>query len=144
MGRLRRAILGISPKWINVFYKGQSQATSQLKQIGTYYVQGYNKALADSTPESLALWLNTIKPEFRGFAAEGVATGLSLLDYLTPWHRNRVQIFLDGPGAIHTYLVHTGIGWIYAWLYPFSRWPLTQLDPFMRWFVVDGYGCHDG
>ncbi|MCP4540884.1 MAG: DUF1702 family protein [Chloroflexi bacterium] len=144
MGRMLKSILGFSPTRVNSLYKGKGKATQILQQIGQAYLQGCNMALENSSPESLGRRLNAIEPEYRGFAAEGVGTGLTLLDYFTPWNRSRLQAFLNGPGAIHIYMLHVGAGWVFARLRRFSRWPFTQLDPFMRWFILDGYGCHDG
>jgi hypothetical protein len=38
-------------------------------------------------------------------------------------------------------MAHIGLGWALARL-PRFRWPTTELDPVLRWLVLDGYGFH--
>ncbi|WP_293095327.1 DUF1702 family protein [Moorena sp. SIOASIH] len=163
-GNLRQKLFGIDPKETTFvqrgFRPGNVQAQQQLEHIGYTFLQGYHAALADHKPDTLALRLNTIEAEWRGFAFEGAAMGLALLDALTPWQQNRLAKFMAGPGAAHIYMVHVGAGWILARL-PWRR-PvyLTQLncranaqskiqnakaiDPLLGWLAIDGYGFHEG
>ncbi len=147
-GPIRKLIFGISPEETNFtrrgFQQGEARQQQRLEQIGRTFLYGYHAALIDDTPEMLGLQLNTVEAELRGFAFEGAAMGLSLLDQLTPWKKNRFQAFLDGPGATHLYMVYVGAGWALARLRRRIDRPLAQLDPLLRWLVVDGYGFHEG
>lgn len=148
MGAIAKLLFGISPRETSFewrrFRGGKGGARERIERIGGVFAQGYHAALLNGEPAVLATELETVELEFRGFAYEGAAMGLALLDRLTPWRPSRIQGFLTGAGAPHTYMVHVGIGWIAA------RWPgriekvLTPLDPILRWLVVDGYGFHEG
>ncbi len=70
--------------------------------------------------------------------------GLTLLDCLMPWGRRRLDAFLAGPGADHTYMVYVGAGWALARLKRRVDGPLTRWDPLLRWLAIDGYGFHEG
>lgn len=80
--------------------------------------------------------------ELRGFAAEGVGMGLALLDTLTPWRRDRLRGFLEGPGRDQAYMLHVGAGWALAWPLTSPRRLLTRLDPLLGWMALDGFGFH--
>jgi enediyne biosynthesis protein E3 len=69
---------------------------------------------------------------------------LALLDFITPWRRDRVQRFLTGPGDAHTYMVRIGVGWALARL---RRRPVaapTELGRLLGWLAIDGFGFHEG
>jgi hypothetical protein len=79
-----------------------------------------------------------------GFAFEGAAMGLALLDFLTPWRRDRISKFLRGAGASHAYMIHVGAGWVWARM-PFGfRRAQKKLDPLLGWLAFDGWGFHEG
>ena len=87
---------------------------TRLEQIGAAFLDGYNVALEHDTQAELASALNAVELELRGFAFEGAAMGLALLDSLTPWRRTRISEFLGGAGDAHAYMVHVGVGWVWA------------------------------
>lgn len=151
LASFRQSILGIPLEETTFarreFHASTSSVRLRLEKIGRVFVQGYHAALNEDEPAALAGRLNTIEPEFRGFAFEGAAMGLALLDHLTPWKKNRLQLFLVGPGTAHTYMVHVGVGWALAripWLRRNIEKPLAHLDPLLRWLAIDGYGFHEG
>ncbi len=116
----------------------------RLEQVGTMFSAGYHVALEDGDPADLERELQGLPSECRGFAFEGAAMALALLDALTPWRGDRIRQFLGGPGEPHCYMVHVGVGW--AW----ARLPLKnvararrQLDPMLQWLALDGYGFHE-
>lgn len=126
------------------FVHGTESTRAHLEQVGMTFLAGYNSALRHSTLEGLTDRLQETPRELTGFAYEGAAMGLTLLDQLLPWRRGRLDSFLKGPGYNHYYMVHVGAGWALARLgrrlEPFMR----HLDPVHRWLVIDGYGFHDG
>jgi hypothetical protein len=85
--------------------------------------------------------------EQQGFAFEGAAMALTLLDHLPPGNTKYFQEFLHGPGEPHSYMVHVGAGWAFARL-PWLRYRIAHrldaLDPLLRWLVMDGFGFHEG
>ena len=125
------------------FHFVRDSARQRLERAGETFLLGYHIALADQENESVAERLNEIDLEFRGFAFEGAAMALDILDQLMPWSR-RIDKFLRGPGSAHVYMVHVGIGWSMArWRLGMQR-RLTHLDPLLKWLALDGIGFHEG
>ena len=147
--QLRQLAFGISLEEATFarrgFRRNNVEAQQRLEQIGYTFLHGYHAAaLENDDPEALVTKLNSVAPELRGFAFEGAAMGQALLDYLTPWKRNRVQVFLAGVGAAHTYMVYVGVGWMLARMRQRIEPSLAKLDPLLGWLAVDGYGFHEG
>jgi hypothetical protein len=111
--------------------------------VGEAFLTGYNTALEREDQQSLAERLNSLSVEFRGFAFEGAAMAITLLDSLMPWRRSRVLEFLRGAGWRHRYMLHVGMGWAVARLPKWMR-VRTGNDDLLRWLVLDGYGFHEG
>lgn len=147
LGRLRQSLFGISCEEVTFARRGfrecGGKTQQQLEQIGYTFIEGYHAALADDKFAVLVPHLNTFEAEFRGFAFEGAAMALTLLDYLLPW-KKRLHAFLNGPGSAHTYMVHVGAGWAMARLHRRAEHLLAQLDPLLCWLSLDGYGFHEG
>lgn len=148
---LRKVAFGISREEATFARRGfrasNANAQRRLEQIGHVFLQGYHAVLEEDAPETLALRLSVVDKELRGFAFEGAAMGLTLLDHLSLWRGKRLQTFLNGPGAAHVYMAHLGAGWAMArlpWLHRHAEQYLTRLDPLLCWLVVDGYGFHEG
>ena len=151
LGLLRKVAFGISLEEATFARRGfrvsEARAQQRLEQIGNVFLQGYHAALEEDGPEALALRLRAVDAELRGFAFEGAAMGLTLLDHLSLSNGKRLQAFLNGPGAAHVYMVHVGAGWAVArlpWLRRHAEQYLTRLDPLLCWLAVDGYGFHEG
>ena len=147
MGKLRKQLLGISLKEIRCEQRGFDIAAPDIKtrieKIGETFVFGYHAALINDDNHFLEDQLNTIPPELRGFAYEGAAMALALLDLITPWQAKRLQRFLLGPGDAHTYMVHVGAGWAMARI-PWGMTYFNKLDSLLAWLALDGYGFHQG
>jgi hypothetical protein len=141
-------LLGLSPfeaTFARRGFRGRDPSTrNSLETIGETFLGGYRAALHAGDIAGLEHDLSVYPTELHGFAYEGAAMGLALLDRLTPWRRGRVRDFLAGAGAHHIYMVHVGIGWVWARLkcrFP-AHW--ERLDPLLRWLALDGYGFHEG
>jgi hypothetical protein len=147
-GQLRKHVLGIAPIEAAFrrrgFFDGDAGIRSRLEQVGSEFLRGYHGALEVGQPERFGSLLNSGPAEFRGFAFEGAAMGLALLDFLTPWDRDRVRRFLAGPGEAHAYMVHVGVGWVLARVRRKITAPPGYLDPLFGWLAVDGFGFHEG
>lgn len=129
------------------FHAGNPSVRDRLEDIGRTFISGYNQALDTSELGALARRLENADEELRGFAFEGAATALALLDHLTPWNRGRLQRFIAGPAAHHIYMAHIGAGWAIArlpWLRRRVDECLAQLDPLLCWLAIDGYGFEEG
>ncbi len=148
LGQTRRRLMGLSPSEASFAKRGflasEEKARLRLEQIGVTFLSGYHAALEETAFVSLAHRLATIEAELRGFAFEGAAMGLALLDYFTPWRKDRWRTFTERFAEPHIYMMHVGLGWALARLRRSVTQHLSKLDPLLRWLVVDGYGFHEG
>lgn len=145
--QLRKSLFGIALEETTFakrgFYRGDSGAQYRLEQIGATFVQGYHAALEDDCFEVLVPSLQSLEAELQGFAFEGAAMGLALLDYFLP-PKQRLISFMQGPGKNHIYMLHVGAGWTLGRLPRSARRLMRQFDPLLCWLVLDGYGFHQG
>lgn len=146
---LRKGLLGIPAEETTFarrgFRGGRGGAREHLERVGPAFRGGYHAALEENRNlASLAARLETFDLEWRGFAYEGAAMGLALLDFLTPWRGDRVRRFLAGSGGAHAYVVHVGVGWVLARAPGSIERRLARLEPLLRWLAIDGYGFHEG
>jgi enediyne biosynthesis protein E3 len=124
------------------FHRKDPESQALLEKVGTLFLAGYAHAVEASSVEDTEARLATIEHRFRGFAYEGAGMGYGMLDGLPFGHRHHNDDFLAGPAANQNYIVYCGIGWAMARL-PRFRWPAADnLDPLLRWLVLDGYGFH--
>jgi enediyne biosynthesis protein E3 len=125
------------------FWMGDVTARNHLESAGKAFLAGYNMALEAGNDSVLEKSFNSMGAELCGFAFEGAAMAMTLLDSLMPWRRSRVLGLLHGAGRRHRYMVHVGMGWAMARL---PKWlPVrTGKDNLLRWLVLDGYGFHEG
>lgn len=149
MGKMSRRLLGISPRETSFARRGfrcdSDDLRERLEQVGRCFVQGYLCGLETGDAETLAARIEAeVARDFQGFAYEGAAMALALLDALTPWRRDRLRRFLAGPGGAHVYIVHVGAGWALARLPMAVEGLLATLDPVFGWLALDGYGFHQG
>jgi enediyne biosynthesis protein E3 len=147
-GKIWRALFGIRPREVTFARRGfraeNIAAQRHLEQVGRTFLDGYHAALEEEQQGRLLARLDTVGQESRGFAFEGAAMALCLLDHLIPGRRNRLSTFLNGPGRNHAYMVHVGVGGAAARLGgPLARWR-KPLDPLLCWLAVDGHGFHEG
>lgn len=120
---------------------------ARLQYVGWTFLQGYHAALEEKDQEALAQRLHEFEAEFQGFAFEGAAMALALLDGLHPWNKERFSRFAAGPGKQQIYMLHVGAGWAAArvpWLRLRIESAIRKLHPILCWLVIDGYGFHEG
>src|SRR5579859_5786829 len=148
LGRLRCALLGISPSEASFSVRGFRPAEpgrqQRLELIGRTFIAGYNAAVTHGDGEVVAEQLSCIASDLRGFAAEGAAMGLALLDLLSPWPARRFARFAAGPARNYVYLAYVGAGWALARTSRRLVRRLGSLDPLISWLMLDGHGFHEG
>jgi hypothetical protein len=142
------SIFGLSPEQASFtrrrFRGGSGGMRQRLETAGGAFVKGYNLALKHGRPGVAIEDLNSIEPELRGFAFEGAAMAFALLDWMTPWRRDRMREFISGVGSSHIYMLHVGVGWVWARLPINLRTAKARLDPLLGWLAFDGWGFHEG
>jgi hypothetical protein len=147
-GRLRKLLLGISPSETGAGVRGfpeqEAPARRRLESVGGTFVQGYMAGLEAPEASRLESVLEQIPLELRGFAYEGAAMSLGLLDRMTPWNRGRLAALLRGRGAAHEYMLYVGLGWARARLKSRRSTPAPQDCPLLGWLTFDGIGFHEG
>ena len=117
----------------------------RVREIGSAFLDGYHCALAGREIAPLCEQLNQIRNEVRGFAYEGAAMGVAILDFMRPWRRNRFREFLRSPdGDRHLYMLYVGLGWAYARLPVSPERVARRGDSLEAWLVLDGHGFHEG
>lgn len=167
LGRFRRMILGTSPREVTFarrgFRAGEPDARRRLERVGACFLHGFHTALMLNDPWDIASELEAVEQEDLGFAYEGAAMAIAMLDHLLPWRiynesemaatmfdhflpclERRLSGFINGPGAAHVYMVHVGVGWALARLRLRIEPTLASLHPLLKWLVIDGYGFHEG
>lgn len=146
-GRVRSRVLGIDPGEASFARRGfacpDDAARARLELVGRTFVCGYRAGLEDAGSLRLERALAVVDAELRGFAYEGAAMALSVLDQLSAFRRDRLATFISGAAQPHVYMAHVGAGWALARL---RRRPGAAdcLDPLLRWLALDGYGFHEG
>ncbi|HEX6037099.1 DUF1702 family protein [Longimicrobium sp.] len=142
-----RRLLGIDPAEATFARRGFTASTpaarERLEGVGLTFLDGYHAALEEDAG-ALGARLDATPSLLRGFAYEGAAMALALLDALTPWRRGRLAAFLRGAGAAHAYMVHVGAGWALARLRRRMDGVPRGMDPLLGWLAADGYGFHEG
>jgi hypothetical protein len=143
---LRRRILTPDESETSLTTRGftpkNAAAQERLERIGRTFLTGYAAAAQARDPLDAEADLEAVEAGYRGFAYEGAAMALAVLDGLHPGRARRVRHFLTGRAAAHTYMVHVGVGWAFGRL-PRWRWrAVLPPDPLLRWLALDGYGFH--
>jgi hypothetical protein len=145
--RLRLRLLGVDDDEIAMERRGftpvDERAREQLEGIAATFLRGYHAALREPRHELLAARLDETDLDLRGFAYEGAAMGLTVLDALVPTRR-RLRSFLRGPGFPYAWMAPIGYGWARAQMRRRPTSPPLLVDPLLDWFALDGAGFHDG
>ncbi|HEV7808709.1 MAG TPA: DUF1702 family protein [Solirubrobacteraceae bacterium] len=147
--RLRHRALSIGAREVSFdvrgFHTASSSARATLERHGGSFVAGFNAGLLAADSDDLARRLLEVPRADRGFAYEGSAMALGVLDITMPAGGGRLDRLLRSEhGQAHVYMLHVGAGWSLAQLRLRPRGHLRALDPFLRWLTVDGYGFHHG
>ncbi len=121
---------------------------SHLEKVLCVFIDGFDLALETQDYKLLRRKLERkFDDHHKGFAFEGAAMYLAMLDLLTPWKAGRLRAFMDNAAQKHDFIITVGAGFAVARV----PWGLSNLDSFMRkleprlaWCVPDGYGFHQG
>jgi hypothetical protein len=148
---LRRRLFGISAAEVTFVRRGfcleNAAAVECLENVGHAFLLGYHKALQTKDCAELVASLEQVALTLRGFAYEGAAMSITLLEHLLPWKQKRFNAFWKTVGEKHAYMIMIGAGWAMARVPLLRRsiWGrLQRLDPLLCWLAFDGYGFHEG
>ena len=120
-----------------------SKICERVSDARAYFLCGFSEALK-IPPEALPKLLQVTPFQGRGFAIEGMAMALTLMDELSPVPHSRLSVLFDGRSAEEQTLVAIGVGWASARLGKSLDWSPTALGSNYMSAVVDGYGFHQG
>lgn len=141
--RLRRRLMGVSDSEVTRFSRGDSLKWRHLRRAARTAVEGYHLVLDDHRLDRLIPRLNAVELDWRGYAYDGAAMGLTGVDCFLPG--SRFADFVRGPAEDHAYMAHIGAGEALARLRRQPEPFLKRLEhPVLRWLVMDGYGFHEG
>lgn len=118
--------------------------SSCLDEIRQIFRQGFVCGIRGQRIELEYLQGSFARAEFTGVFLEGLAMGAALLDAWTPWRSNHWHAVRAAGGDRYVYQAHVGLGMAIARANQHPGQWLAELDPLMRWLVVDGYGFHQG
>ena len=148
LGRWIRGKLRIAPDELSFercgFFAGSPSVREHLARVPSTVHAGYLAALEEVELDALSVRLDAAPRELRGFAYEGGAMGLAMLDAFSPFRRERWKRLVAGPGRRYDYLTYVGLGLAAARLHRFRTYQRVGLDRLLRWLVVDGIGFHEG
>ncbi|HEX5594957.1 MAG TPA: DUF1702 family protein [Micromonosporaceae bacterium] len=124
------------------FHIKNESASQLLETVGVSFLSGFRYAAGARTPSDAENQLETVDREFRGFAYEGAAMALGIMNGLRLTQGRAVERFLTGRADRHVYMVYIGAGWALARL-PRWRWQVVlPAAPLLGWLALDGYGFH--
>jgi enediyne biosynthesis protein E3 len=150
MPALIRRFLKINGREVEFDHRGFACSTSavqaRLENIGRVFLQGYHAALQEADQGRVAENLNQVDQQQLGFAYEGAAMALALVDGIS-FRGDAFPRFVAGGGKHHIFMLHVGAGWAYArlpWMRRRIEAVIKKLHPILGWLVIDGYGFHEG
>src|SRR5438128_1270512 len=77
------------------FRSDRPKIRARLEASGRAFVCGFNEALLDPDPLVLSSRFARVERELRGFAFEGAAMAITILDQLAPRRGRRLEAFLS-------------------------------------------------
>ncbi len=83
------------------FYSSKPEVQDRLEHVGKIFLVGYHAALQERELETLTGRLEQVALEFRGFAYEGAAMAIAMLDAITRGS-GRLTEFMAGPAFQHS------------------------------------------
>lgn len=158
---ITRRLLQISPLEVSTakrrFQVDDGEKQERIESVGAYFLVGYHAAINTSLLGQLCSELESVPLEYQGFAYEGAAMGLCLLERLLPGRSPRFHQFLLSEWNHFPYLSHVGMGWALARIpggvTRFAKQLLTAQffdaeagspQSLLSCLVLDGYGFHQG
>jgi hypothetical protein len=124
--------------------EGALAGEQRLERAAATFVGGLWAAVEERSLAKLRGRLSSYGSWERGFAFEGAAMGLCLLDNTVWWRRRHMAEFVEKWGANYVYLIYVGAGWAFACQHISPSRVLQRLENLWGWLAVDGYGFYLG
>ncbi len=145
-GKVRRFLFGlplinIENTWKNV-PNVETPTRQKLRSPVIAFVTGLNTAIEVALSKLLIGQLEGFNDNCRGFAYEGAAMGLGIIDYTR--NKNLVSTFLENQGANYPELIHVGVGCATAVLKKDLEPRMLKAEPLQRWWIPNGFGFYSG
>jgi enediyne biosynthesis protein E3 len=124
-----------------------SELEGRLQDAARSFSKGLGAAVECTTVRQLHEYLTNregLNDWQRGFAFEGAAMGIGILESTLPWKRGVFGEFSSGWGRNYLHLIHVGMGWARGRANAVPDLFPKGLDPLLRWLTVDGYGFYRG
>lgn len=142
--RIRKRLLTLlSDVPLSSVADGHPKICERVSDARAAFLQGFREALKVSS-EVLFQFLQNQPYQKHGFALEGAAMALALMDEFSPAAQSRLEIFLNGRSTEEQVLGAIGVGWASARLGKPFDWKPSTLGLQYISAVVDGYGFHQG
>ncbi|MBF6329481.1 DUF1702 family protein [Nocardia transvalensis] len=146
IGPLRSLLLGTRavPDPLNrPHFAAPSPATAaELERVSLHLSQAIDFAVRSKNNDEVIAHLAGVPEQYQGFAYEGAATGLAVLDALTPGGHRAADMF-SGPTAKHDLTMYVGVGLSYGRV-PKPLWGKAfPKHPVYRWLTLDGFGFYN-
>lgn len=127
------------------FYNKDDASRHRLEAVGFAFLDGYHATLEIEDVGAIALELGKVDAELRGFAFEGAAMGLALMDLIAAERRDRWAALMRSPdGARHMVMIHVGAGGALARVQQRPVGFLEQMVPELRIAAFNGVGFFEG
>jgi hypothetical protein len=126
------------------FFIKDEDTRQTLEKTPQFFRAGFAHAVETGDPAETGARLDSVDRAYRGFAYEGAAMGLAILDALTLGRHDRISEFINGSASRYAHGVHVGLGFALAKVPRFRRQLIAPRDPFLRWRSLDGYGFYRG
>lgn len=118
-----------------------SESAVRLDGIVALALGAYQVALKDDGT-ALDAHLQTVEPDFVGFAVEGAAMGLTVLDHREPQDSARLDSFFSGAWSRFSLLMYAGTGLGLAEIGESVLAWVERRNKLEAGFAIDGYAFH--
>ncbi len=143
---IRKYLLGVSSENVNLdvrnFNYRDEQIRKHLETIGLTFLKGYHAYLENLSIENFPEQIKDVPKVYKGFAYEGLAMSMAIMDFMMPWRSSQLCPFMEEEGNDHIYMLHVGAGWGMARVFGKPEQLIQKYHPLYRWLAIDGYGFH--
>lgn len=146
IGRVRSALLGIQSK-DHVFHRAgpaapASPTTVEFERVFRHVKDSIDMAVRSKNNDEVIATISEMPEQYRPFAFEGAATGVAIIDSITPFSQ-RAHDLITGSAARYNLTMYAGAGLAMGRI-PKRRWAkIFPKHRDSRWAALDGYGFHN-